>query len=571
METVKDPNDPNTVNDITVNNNQTLEGYMSLKGMYFDGKLKDSLLNAEIIENPAEGDNVKSQFPVEQLYKGSAGLIQASSAYNLELRGAFSIGGLVGINKDLIKTSRTAAINLSATGMGGGLVGYNIGKIIASSSVASDIFAGSKAGGLVGSNNLETTRTYSTESKISINNPKTLIGKAAPKKKTEQVFTPGYIQMSFSTNYVRGGKLVGGLAGDNYAGSITNCYSQGVVEGTSYIGGLTGRNAVGVITDSYAIGEVSGTSIVGGLVGQNSVGSVRTETSVKWFWQFNKFGQRKVKTRTYFYAGGTIANSFAAAAVKSNVPNMTAGTDQANFLQYNIGALVGVDESANPKAKLLGGSLTSSERLVNSWYHIMTVDADPNSEYAYLCVGNLVNGQPHDCGATNDVDKTRHDASVDTSFFGPNLEPVAKWDTSAMWNINVGIIGQNDTFPTLKALNPLGVTSVTGYQLLQTTGLGYKKRKTSDMFQHAIDYTNAGINRLGINLGAASQNVGSSVSAGAQNVGTSVAAGTQNVGNSISAGAQSVGEGVTSGWKSTWSAISSVSEGLKEAIQNTQL
>jgi len=65
------------------------------------------------------------------------------------------------------------------------------------------------------------------------------------------------------------GNLVGGLAGYNDGGIITDCYVTGTVIGTGYVGGLVGYNSGGPITDSYATSTVIGTGYVGGLVGCN--------------------------------------------------------------------------------------------------------------------------------------------------------------------------------------------------------------------------------------------------------------------------------------------------------------
>ena len=77
---------------------------------------------------------------------------------------------------------------------------------------------------------------------------------------------------------------VGGLVGQNYNGTITDCYATGTVSGTgslSTVGGLVGQNCAysgtASITDCYATGTVSATgngSNVGGLVGENYNGTI---------------------------------------------------------------------------------------------------------------------------------------------------------------------------------------------------------------------------------------------------------------------------------------------------------
>ena len=84
----------------------------------------------------------------------------------------------------------------------------------------------------------------------------------------------GYLREGIITGcYVEGGRVsgneeVGGLLGDNWEGSITNCYSTSIVSGNENIGGMVGDN-VGSIINCYSTGSVSGSKWVGGLVGFN--------------------------------------------------------------------------------------------------------------------------------------------------------------------------------------------------------------------------------------------------------------------------------------------------------------
>jgi len=63
---------------------------------------------------------------------------------------------------------------------------------------------------------------------------------------------------------------VGGLVGENYLSTITDCYATGSVSGTDTVGGLVGGiHYLGMVTRCYATGSVSGNYEVGGLVGYN--------------------------------------------------------------------------------------------------------------------------------------------------------------------------------------------------------------------------------------------------------------------------------------------------------------
>ncbi|WP_171632003.1 GLUG motif-containing protein [Paenibacillus plantarum] len=79
----------------------------------------------------------------------------------------------------------------------------------------------------------------------------------------------GSISNSYVTGTVNGNHAIGGLVGFN-DGTITNSYASASVIGNVEIGGLVGVNMNGTITTSYATGIVSGTNQSGGLVGVNN-------------------------------------------------------------------------------------------------------------------------------------------------------------------------------------------------------------------------------------------------------------------------------------------------------------
>ena len=71
-------------------------------------------------------------------------------------------------------------------------------------------------------------------------------------------------------SYFYGTSKVGGVCGNNYTGTITNCYNTGSVSGLGNLGGVSGYNYTGSITDCYNIGSVSGSEgNVGGVNGWN--------------------------------------------------------------------------------------------------------------------------------------------------------------------------------------------------------------------------------------------------------------------------------------------------------------
>jgi TonB family protein len=73
------------------------------------------------------------------------------------------------------------------------------------------------------------------------------------------------------TSYIKGESCVGGLAGENENGVISNSYFAGIVNGRTDVGGLvglmTGWGKRRVISNSYSAGQVIGKHRIGGLVG----------------------------------------------------------------------------------------------------------------------------------------------------------------------------------------------------------------------------------------------------------------------------------------------------------------
>ena len=85
----------------------------------------------------------------------------------------------------------------------------------------------------------------------------------------------GTITNCYNTGSVSGLGTLGGVSGYNYTGSITNCYNTGNVSGSSgFVGGVSGCNSKGTIINSYNAGSVSGLECVGGVSGDNDTGSI---------------------------------------------------------------------------------------------------------------------------------------------------------------------------------------------------------------------------------------------------------------------------------------------------------
>ncbi len=70
---------------------------------------------------------------------------------------------------------------------------------------------------------------------------------------------------------VRGGSTVGSIAGENYRGTVKNCYNNSTVTGTGVnVGGVVGWNDQGTVENCYNTGAVTGDQHTGGIAGSSN-------------------------------------------------------------------------------------------------------------------------------------------------------------------------------------------------------------------------------------------------------------------------------------------------------------
>ena len=152
----------------------------------------------------------------------------------------------------------------------GGLVGQNEGTVT-ESHVQGEVRGLNNVGGLVGLQYGAVSGSHSSGEVAGSTNVGGLIGK---------IGGTSAVTLSYSTAFVTGLDVIGGLAGVNYVGPIIQCYATGRVKGRGSIGGLVGRNW-GTITATYATGNVNGNLLTGGLIGANE-GTLNSSYATGW-------------------------------------------------------------------------------------------------------------------------------------------------------------------------------------------------------------------------------------------------------------------------------------------------
>jgi len=181
--------------------------------------------------------------------------------------------GLFGYSKDaIIKNIHLDHVHISTKGsFVGGLIGFmSEGKII-NASVTGDIVGNSYLGGLAGRTSGEITHCNSNCCITGVNAEtwNNIIGGLAGGQNS------GTITNCFCTGTITGYAEVGGLVGEQY-GNVYQSFNQCNVIGIGTdkygnpsfsIGGITGIQMGGTIKDCYNTGQISGYSQVGGITG----------------------------------------------------------------------------------------------------------------------------------------------------------------------------------------------------------------------------------------------------------------------------------------------------------------
>jgi hypothetical protein len=180
-------------------------------------------------------------------------------------------GGLVGLNHKGTVNNSYFTGSVSGNHNVGGLVGFNCYGNVSNSQFSGSVGGtpSERVGGLVGFNAGTISGSHSVGNISGFHSVGGLVG----------AHNDGTVNRCYSTCNATGhvyswvdtsvmvGYHVGGLIGSNH-GPVSGCYCTGTAIGTEYVGGLAGLNT-GAISDSYSTGSASGDSYVGSLVGVN--------------------------------------------------------------------------------------------------------------------------------------------------------------------------------------------------------------------------------------------------------------------------------------------------------------
>jgi len=301
-------------------------------------------INNNNIDNSYATGNVSAGPTEGGLIGENNGFVNDSYALG-DVTGTTNTGGLVGRSGGPIRSCQAEGTVTCTIDKVGGLVGVNE-DIIEDSTATGDVYGNDETGGLVGNNDYYINNSVA---KGIVNGGDNTGGLVGENYNSNGAIT-ATVNHSLATGNVSGGRYVGGLVGFNEE-LVNDSYALGNIEGSEYVGGLLGRhNGLvnhsfalsdvvssghsagvmlgtnrGTVNNSHSIGSVSGTSQVGGLAG-GSVGPIRNSYA-----NADVVGTKNV--------GGLVGHNYDVIDNSTSLGTVT-GTD------YRVGGLVGSNEDS---------------------------------------------------------------------------------------------------------------------------------------------------------------------------------------------------------------------------------
>jgi len=329
-------------------------------------------------------------------YLASGGKVTQLGVENVNVAGAYIVGGLVGANNGIVSDSYCSG-NVAGDDCVGGMIGYNWNGSVSNSYSAGSVAAKRDVGGLVGINGGALTNchsssgitgSYSAGGLAGINK-----GSVANSYSSGSVtawysvgslvgINEGSLSNSYSSGSVTGWYSVGGLVGIN-EGSLSNSYSFASVTGKSDVGGLVGSNH-GPVKDSYVTGSVAGEQDVGGLVGTNydTVRNSYATNTVTGEWNAGGLvGSNHGAVRDSYSAGSMTGNYYVGGLVGGNNGTVSNSLSTCSVTgNYYVGGLTG-SNSGTATSSYSTGSVTGSS-IVSSLVGINGRDGTVSNSYS---------------------------------------------------------------------------------------------------------------------------------------------------------------------------------------------
>ncbi|WP_239618411.1 beta strand repeat-containing protein, partial [Cohnella mopanensis] len=397
-------------------------------------------------------------------YVGMNGYITNVKLENVKISAGNWAGGLVAVNDGGTIENSSASGSVAGTRGVGVLIGSNIGTV-RNSYAAGSVSGTESVGGLAGINGKEILDSFAS---VQVNGSLNVGGLVGWQSQNRAV-----ISNSYASGSVSGSEKVGGLVGWNYQGAIASGnHASGTVSGIGtmkYVGGLAGFNEYGTISDSYASGNVSGKIEVGGLVGYDYGGIISNS-----------------------YSSGNISGSSNSTNAGGLVGRTDYGTISKSYSSSRVTGSTDFDYAGGLIGDLLAGKVSNSY-----------ATGDVSGKSAGGLAGSSDNGEIHSSYAKGNVSGTEVVGGlVGRNVLGPINDSYAWGNVNGTqsigglvgWNVN-GAVRNSYAIGKVSGTKDIGGligfaysdTSVNSYYDEVTTGLSTSKggfgKTTSEMQQ----------------------------------------------------------------------------------------
>jgi len=285
--------------------------------------------------------------------------------------GDYRVGAIVGYNRGLVSNSYNSGLAVSGILSAGGLVGGNIAAIINSYSTGT-VSGTNLIGGLVGDNGdtLGYIRKSYATGNVSGRNDSLggLVGLNAFNSEISDSYAAGSVNSGLN-NVVS----VGGLVGENFSSTISNCYAIGNVNGSTDVGGLVGLNDnTNSVTNSFWDTQTSGQSISAGGTGKTTTEMKLLATFTGWdidtsdssssVWRITN-GQSYPLLRTFVPPLSTVASN-AATVITTSSATLNGSVnaryaDASVSFEFGLTTSYGASTAATPATVIVGNGNTA--------------------------------------------------------------------------------------------------------------------------------------------------------------------------------------------------------------------
>lgn len=263
----------------------------------------------------------------------------------------------------------------------------------------------------------------------------------------------GIVTNSYSEADLDGNYAIGGILGNNYVvgSTLSNSFFTGTVNGDDVVGGIIGRN-LGDVSNSYSTGAVTGNTQVAGIAGYSTGKMINTHSTGSITGSSNVGGIVGNTTGSIYnsYSTGTITGNY-------NVGGI-AGQTNGNMSIANVYATGDINHTGDFAGGIVGSA--NDTKIKNANYSGILTGAD----YIGGIVGLGANTQIEDVYSTNNISGAYMTGGIVGEIrTGSSLQNAYSTGTISSTNLYTGGVLGNAQSSTIKDVYATGDVSGTDH------------------------------------------------------------------------------------------------------------